>query len=174
MEHIALLEALIWRTHRAVEMAYHRPSTFISLMVDIAQNTAAWLMNLLSAPRIVTNVWHCLSFGCDNYNSINAFISDLDEKSANLCRTLRDKSARSLTNSIDSDDCDNRSFSNSFSGLPVKSRTDLLSFNFSKLLKTDWDKGSKKKVTEGDFVAEKFLKEFCELLEGFDVKGTNL
>lgn len=171
MEHITLLEALIWRTRQAIEAAYHRPPTFISVMMDIAQNTAKWLVNLLNAPRLVTNLWHCLFFDCDKYSSINAFSSVLDKKTLDARRTFRRRSSCSLNNS------DKRSdkfdLSNSFSGLPFRSRTDIFNFNFSKFLKTDWDRSKKRHANEGELIVDKFLSEFCELLEELDVKDTN-
>ncbi|CAG9767653.1 unnamed protein product [Ceutorhynchus assimilis] len=130
MEHIALIESLIWRTHHSVTLAYHRPSSFISFMMEVAQSTAE----------------------CDN--------------SANLCRSFQNQT---------SDTSRDRSlFLGSFSGPPVSSTIDIMGFNFSKFLKTDSNKDVVKKTAENsDFVGDGFLKQFCELVEAFDVKDTN-
>ncbi|ENN74860.1 hypothetical protein YQE_08630, partial [Dendroctonus ponderosae] len=168
MEHIALLEALIWRTHRSIAIAYHCRTSFISLMMDIACNTATWLVNLLNAPSIVTNLWHCLSFGCDDYSKISPFKLALSDESVDLLRTSRQTSASVNSESV----FRGLQFSESVSGVRVPSRTDVPSFNFNTCSKTDLAVNNHCNL-DADELSEKFLKEFCELVEGVDVKETN-
>ncbi|XP_050309624.1 folliculin-interacting protein 2 isoform X1 [Anthonomus grandis grandis] len=151
MEHITLMESLIWRTHRSVVSAYHRPSFFISLMMETFQNVASFLRNLQTAPRIVTNLWHCLSFGCDNLSNNYAFINELDDTS---CQTLPKDSHTELK-------------------VLSAPKTEFLGFNFSRILKTDWNLSEKRGGNREEVAADSFIKEFCELLEEFDVKDTN-
>ncbi|KAH1023887.1 folliculin-interacting protein 2 isoform X1 [Dendroctonus ponderosae] len=168
MEHIALLEALIWRTHRSIAIAYHCRTSFISLMMDIACNTATWLVNLLNAPSIVTNLWHCLSFGCDDYSKISPFKLALSDESVDLLRTSRQTSASVNSESV----LRGLQFSESVSGVRVPSRNDVPSFNFNTCSKTDLAVNNHCNL-DADELSEKFLKEFCELVEGVDVKETN-
>lgn len=152
MEHIVFIEALIWRARHSLEVAYHRRTAFISLMMELTQNTGVWLVNVLSAPRIVTNVWRSLSYTCDILGSCT--------KTLNSRRTFSPK-----TSSGDKllFSCEN--FKRRNSG----------PFRINSIFKTDF-----RTVPDGttmspkDFIAEKFLMEFCELLEEFDVKHTNL
>lgn len=160
MEHIVFIEALIWRARHSLEVAYHRRTAFISLMMELTQNTGVWLVNVLSGPRIVTNVWRSLSYSCDILGSLNEL---------HCARTLN--SRRTFLSKTSSSNNGNRLL---FSRENFR-RLNSGPFKFNSIFKTDI-----RMVPDGstmfpkDFIAEKFLQEFCELLEEFDVKHTNL
>ncbi|XP_066256859.1 folliculin-interacting protein 1 isoform X2 [Euwallacea similis] len=169
MEHIVLLEALICRTRRSIEIAYQRRTAFISLMVELTHNASTWLMSFLNTQQRGTNLWQSLSFTCDNNASINAFIMDCNNRGQTMRRTLRYK----FLNGSNSDNKYSRSDTYS-NGLQTRHGSDLFSFNFSRFLKSGRERTEKvDQHLEGDFVAEEFLRQFCELLEGFDAKHTN-
>lgn len=159
MEHIVFIEALIWRARHSLEVAYHRRTAFISLMMELTQNTGVWLVNVLSAPRIVTNVWRSLSYNCDILGSFN----ELNPVQLNSRRTFVPKTSSNSNGDRLQFSCEN--FRRRNSG----------PFRFNSIFKTDFrmapDVGTR---YPKDFIAEAFLKEFCELLEEFDVKHTNL
>lgn len=154
MEHIALLEALIWRTHRSIAIAYHCRTSFISLMMDVAYNTATWLVNLLNAPSLVTNLWHCLSFG----STINAFKLGLSVESVDFLKT-----SPQISDGV---------FSSGGNSNRDPSILEVRGYNFNSS-KTDLAVNNHGNI-DADVLGEKFLKEFCELVEGVDVKETNL
>lgn len=148
MEHIVFIEALIWRARHSLEIAYHRRTAFISLMMELTQNTGVWLVNVLSEPRIVTNVWRSLSYNCDILDSFN----ELNPVRLNSRRTFVPKTSSNSNDGRNSGP-----------------------FKFNSIFKTDFKMGPEVGTrSPKDFIAEAFLKEFCELLEEFDVKHTNL
>ncbi|XP_066147539.1 folliculin-interacting protein 1 isoform X3 [Euwallacea fornicatus] len=169
MEHIVLLEALICRTRRSIEIAYQRRTAFISLMVELTHNASAWLVSFLNTQQRGINLWQSLSFTCDNNASINAFIMDCNNRGQTVRRTLRYK----FSNGSNGDSKYNCSDTYS-NDLQTRHGSDLFSFNFGRFLKSGRERTEKVgQHPEGDYVAEEFLKEFCELLEEFDAKHTN-
>ncbi|XP_076269276.1 folliculin-interacting protein 2 [Rhynchophorus ferrugineus] len=168
MEHIALLDALIWRTRQSIEQAYYRPAVFISSMMDIAQSTACGLVNILNAPRILINLWQTLSTDCDNRISINSLVPE-----NGLRQTGRISSNEALWG-VEKNSCRMR-LVNSFNGYPTgkQDRTDVFNFSFVNFFKTDAEKNTRKGFGGEGFIGDKFLREFCELVEVYDVKDTN-
>ncbi|XP_030767830.1 folliculin-interacting protein 1 isoform X2 [Sitophilus oryzae] len=163
MEHIALLDAIVWRTRQSIELAYHRPNIFISSMVNIAQTTAWGLVNLLNAPRILINLWHCLSTDCDNRTSINASVPKFNCQNFISCRN--EKTVANVAPWSEN--------KTNFNGYSKLIRTDVFNFNLTNFLRTDSEKNGKRSLDGDCFIGEKFLKEFCELIEVYDVKNTN-
>lgn len=164
MEHISLIESMVWRARQVVEMAYIKSHNFASLMVELAQISAQYLVNLLSGSYLSMNLWLSLSNGCDNYNSISAF-SDKSLFSSCLCESQR----ADLSCSVSSSSSCGSGFKES------DSSGDFNLFNFTKFLKTD--PFNIKRNLFGDnrtVTAEKFVQDFCELLEDIDIKDTNL
>ncbi|KAL1491231.1 hypothetical protein ABEB36_011859 [Hypothenemus hampei] len=70
MEHVSLLEALIWRTRNVIEHAYLRPASFMSLVMEATEGVSEWLTNLLATPT-VKNLWLSrLRVDCDSSFSV--------------------------------------------------------------------------------------------------------
>ncbi|XP_060517829.1 folliculin-interacting protein 2 isoform X2 [Cylas formicarius] len=161
MEHIALLEAMLWRARCVVEAAYHKPPTFMSVMVDLSGSTAAWLLNLLNGPKILKNFWHSLSLNCDSGISISA-----SSKESVISRT---KSYDLVGNG---DDNGNLRLTNSFNGLQWLGKPEIFNFRLGKLLSADFG-GVRDSCGGVSDDYGKFVSEFCEILEALDIKSTN-
>ncbi|XP_044266324.1 folliculin-interacting protein 2 [Tribolium madens] len=155
MEHISLVESMLWRARQVVEVAYIKSQNFASLMVELANISAQYLVNLLSGSYLSMNLWLSLSNGCDNYNSISAF-SDKSLVGGDLS-------------------CSTSSLSSCGSGLKeAENSGDFHLFNFTKFLKTDPFNIKKNLFGENRIItAERFVQDFCELLEDIDIKDTN-
>ncbi|EFA03529.1 folliculin-interacting protein 1 [Tribolium castaneum] len=157
MEHISLVESMLWRARQVVEIAYIKSQNFASLMVELANISAQYLVNLLSGSYLSMNLWLSLSNGCDNYNSISAF----SDKSLVWC----DRDLSCSTSSVSS--CGSALKEADTSG-------DFHLFNFAKFLKTDPFNIKKNFFGENRIItAERFVQDFCELLEDIDIKDTN-
>lgn len=175
MEHIALLESMLWRARQATEIAYLRPNNFLSVLVKMVNLSSVWLTNLLSSPLLPINLWTSLHtrsddfFDCDNNNSIKCGVFD-EKETMNSLRSILNNSNSGL-------------FSNSFSGYNINllydNQNESYEFsllNITRLLKSEWDYFNSKLFGNynGNSLAEKFVQEFCELLDTVDIKDTNL
>ncbi|CAG9799424.1 unnamed protein product [Chironomus riparius] len=77
-EHMVLLEQMIYRLRTAAENAYINRQNFLQLMIKTWHITSQWLVDLFSAPRIVSPVWLSLSTGVKNSNNLaHEFMHDL-------------------------------------------------------------------------------------------------
>lgn len=160
MEHVALIEAMVWRARQIIEMAYIKSQNFASLMVEMASLSSQYLVNLLSGSHLAKNLWLSLSSGCDNYNSINAFSVSFSDKGASIFSDFVNTTQQETEFS---------SLSTSFNS----SGNEL--FNFSKFLKADPFNIKKNWFGENCIItADTFVQDFCELLEDIDIKDTNL
>ncbi|RZC36053.1 folliculin-interacting protein 1, partial [Asbolus verrucosus] len=158
MEHVSLLEVMLWRARQVVETAYVKSQNFASLMVEMAHFSAQYLVNLLSGSYLSMNLWLSISSGCDS-NSISAF---------------SDKTVPASELAEDFDGSISWSSSCSSAGAPTEQSGDFHLFNFSKFLKADPFNIKKSLFGESrNLTAEKFVQDFCELLEVIDVKDTN-
>jgi hypothetical protein len=63
MEHVALLESMLWRARQVVEIASVKLQNFTSLMAEMAHFSAQYLVNLLSGSYLSMNLWLSLSSG---------------------------------------------------------------------------------------------------------------
>ncbi|XP_045471501.1 folliculin-interacting protein 2 isoform X2 [Harmonia axyridis] len=177
MEHIALLESMLWRARQATEIAYLRPSNFLSVLMKMVNLSSGWLTNLISSPLLPLNLWTTLynnsdrldnHTDCDNNNSIKC--SDCSQK-----ETL--SSLRSLLNTSNSGLL---SASNSGDNINVLSDNQSEKYEFSfhnitRIIKNEWDYFNAKlfRNCNGNNLVEKFVQDFCELLDTIDVKDTN-
>ncbi|KAL3283642.1 hypothetical protein HHI36_006781 [Cryptolaemus montrouzieri] len=185
MEHIALLESMLWRARQAAEVAYLRPNNFLSVLVKMVNITSTWLTNLISGPTLPLNLWTSLYSNnsdisvnsdninncadCDNNNSIN---------SVNYQKVTRE-TFRSFLNTS------NVGHFGNFSDETMKSdnllsnsqneKSEFSFFNITRIIKNEWDNFHLKLSgnSDGNDLAEKFVHEFCELLDTIDVKDTN-
>jgi hypothetical protein len=170
MEHVALLESMLWRARQVVEIASVKLQNFTSLMAEMAHFSAQYLVNLLSGSYLSMNLWLSLSSGCDNYNSISAFSASVSDRNAPVFTPELVESQRADLSSS------NSSNSSCSTGMLKEndSSGDFHLFNFAKFLKTDPFNIRKNLFGESRIItAEKFVQDFCELLEDVDVKDTN-
>ncbi|XP_044751873.1 folliculin-interacting protein 2 [Coccinella septempunctata] len=173
MEHIALLESMLWRARQATEIAYLKPANFLSVLMKMVNLSSVWLTNLLSSPLLPLNLWTMLcnksdnNFDCDNNNSIKCDVYNSKE-TLNSLRSILNNSNGGLFNSFNGDNVnllsDNQSERYEFSFL-----------NITKMIKNEWDYFNSKLFGHctGNNLAENFVQEFCELLEAIDIKDTN-
>lgn len=183
MDHAALLESIVWRARQAVEGAYLRSHSFLSLMHDMADCVAQCLVDLFSGPHLSGSLWLSLSSGCDKVNSSNVNSDNKTVDSAKLTDLLKSVSYNSLGEKFKSNN--NRSCSSLNSSCEIESSAsdcssleksgDFNFLSFTRFLKSECNLSEKKCYNYGkNFVAEKFIRELCELLESVDVKHTNL
>lgn len=194
LEHAALVEALAWRARHGSEVAFLRHVNFLSLMSEVTKNTARWLIAFLTGPHLSMHMWRCLCASsrispsnCDSSSSINSKnYKDVDVVCQDFSRSL---SQDRLTSSVNNGgSCGNGCLSTSIdssavAGMGAEKTSDFTFLNLSRFFRGDCD--SKKSycgngACSGDdgvnrsFLAEKFVRELCELLESVDVKHTNL
>lgn len=185
MDHAALLESIIWRARQAVEGAYLRSHSFLSLMHDMADCVAQCLADLFIGPHLSGSLWLSLSSGCDKVNTSSVNSDNRIVDSAKLTELLKSASYNSLGQKCTTKSNNNRSCSSLNSscemGLSVsdcsgsEKNGDYNLLSFTRFLKSDCNLSEKKCYNYGkNFVAEKFIRELCELLESVDVKHTNL
>ncbi|XP_063902931.1 folliculin-interacting protein 2 [Zophobas morio] len=170
MEHVSLLDAILWRARQVVEIAFIKSQNFTSLMAEMAHFSAQYLVNLLSGSYLSMNLWLSLSNGCDNYNSISAFNASDSDKTASVFSPELCESQKADLNSS------NSSASLCSSGLfkETENSGDFHLFSFARFLKTDPFNIKKNLFGENRTItAEKFVQDFCELLEDVDIKNTN-
>lgn len=183
MDHAALLESIVWRARQAVEGAYLRSHSFLSLMHDMADCVAQCLTDLISGPHLPGSVWLSLSSGCDKVNiaNVNSDIKIVDSaKLTDLLKTascnslgLKSKSNNSRSCQSLNSSCEIESSVCDYGGSDKSSEFNFL--NLTRFLKSECNLSEKRCSTYGkNFVAEKFIRELCELLETVDVKHTNL
>lgn len=151
MEHATLIESMVWRARISTETAYRRRRNFVAQLYNTALNTARWLSDLLA-------------YGYLNNKNIRCFYpnqqpSSLEQQHLTL-------------------------FGDRCNGLGLG---DLAFAGLSRLWKTGtpWDfirnhrstnnnvKELNKSGTMTTSIAEKCLRDLCELLETIDVKDTN-
>lgn len=175
LEHSALIEAMVCRARWGAESAYTKPANFASLMFDVFKETSHWLVDLITGPTIGVYLWHTVGqrtkpgFGgnsnCDNSRLIsgkNATVSsDMSKTKSESCLgknlTINNRTKCNLTSSLLNID----SGSNGFWSILKPLNGDIFSSD-DKTFKT---------TNNSSLHAEKFLREFCELLESAD---TNL
>lgn len=164
MEHIALIESMLYRARQAIQYAYMRPNSFLSLLTKMVDISTNWLIKLLSGPTLTSNLWLSISnssYSCDN-SSICAFNNNKTEEQMirsmnyDLSENVNDFT-RSFNLLSNNDYCDNE-----FSFL-----------NITKFFKGEWDSILYIRKFPKQTASEKFISEFCELLETVDVKDTN-
>lgn len=185
MEHSALLESIVWRCRQGVEAAYLRSYNFVSLMYDMTDCIAQCLVDMFTGPHLASSLWLSLSTGCDKVNSVdvNGDIRTTDSaKITTLQKTAswNSFSSKILSNNsrscgLLSDSCKSENGACDF--LSAGRHGDFMFMNISKLLRHDLREclGERKTCSDDKkIVAEKFVKELCELLECVDVKHTNL
>lgn len=196
MEHAALIEAMMWRVRRGSEIAFLRHVNFLSLMSEVAANTTRWLMAFLTGPHLSAHMWKCLSsfsFNCDNITSITETRISDSSKDENLSNSSVYHHSLNRSFSLEhlnfSDSCASLT-SSVETTIPSDSntteKTEFITFlNLSRFFKNDSGYSMKRNecgnssVLNGvsgnrSFLAEKLVKELCELLETVDVKHTNL
>ncbi|XP_022903971.2 folliculin-interacting protein 2 isoform X2 [Onthophagus taurus] len=143
LEHSVLIEAMVWRLRHSAEIAYIRHTHFLSIMLDVTASTCSWLTSFLSGPQLSSHAWQALSSACDNSFSINDDSFKVSESSS------------ASQESLDS----------------IKTN-DFVFLNLSRFF-TGGDSKRTSECNKRNDVAQKFIKELCELLESLDIKNTN-
>lgn len=160
LEHVSLLELMVWRTRRGAEAAYLRHAQFLSLMLEVSAATSRWLTALLAGPQLASHMWLSLSPICDKFASINFSELICDGRDSYRTRSFRTAEGCDVN---ESDEFDRSS--------------DFTFLNLTKYLKSEWAmvtaRGSYG-CKEKNMVAEKYITELCELLDSVDAKTTNL
>lgn len=151
MEHAALIESMVWRARQGTEMAYLRPSNFLSVMLEVYDHISEWLVDFLSGPYLSGNMW--LTLNCDNNSSIKFSESMFNN------RTLMNFN------------CDVTYKSN---GSNAEANVDFPLLILTRLFKNENECHKKFHALNKNLTAEIFVKDLCELLETIDVKHTNL
>lgn len=178
----------MWRVRYGSEVAFLRHVNFLSLMSEVTTTTTRWLIAFLTGPHLSVHMWHSLSLStssnCDSSSSISrsrTFCKD----SVNCQNKGRSLSQDRLTSSVNSGvSCASLTNSICESTTTIGSSEKPAEFTFlnlSRFFRNDCDSkrsdygGSGVRGSDNrSFLAEKFVRELCELLESVDVKHTNL
>ncbi|KAK9869666.1 hypothetical protein WA026_003414 [Henosepilachna vigintioctopunctata] len=189
MEHIALLESMLWRARHATEIAYLRPNNFLSVLVKMVDVTSTWLTNLLSGPVLSLNFWTSLysvkyhnennSFNnnfvdCDNYNSIKISSANNQKEPSDILRSLYINS-NNISESLSHNFVEKLSKPSSVLSGSESEKPEFSFSNITKIIKNEWDVFNAKLFgnSNKNNLAETFIQEFCELLDNIDIKDTN-
>lgn len=203
MEHAAVLESMVWRARQGAELAYLRSHNFVSLMHEMADCVARWLLDLFSAPHLSTSLWLSLSSGCDRLSSISKLTESAKNEKTNNCGVKSSninnesllktnsgsvKSTCSNSSLVKTNSCGAKLGCNSSGACPCDvggcvcdgegpDRSGEFTFsNIMRFIRSESGMGGDRRSYGGGrgLVAEKFITELCELLESVDVKHTNL
>ncbi|GJQ67468.1 hypothetical protein Trydic_g8307 [Trypoxylus dichotomus] len=189
LEHAALIEALVWRVRHGAEVAFLRHVNFLSLMSEVTTSTARWLIGFLTGPHLSVHMWRSLSSSsspsnCDSSSSISGSRTLLKDgvDSQNLNRSIsQDRLSCSVNSGVSCTSLSNSLCESSGASSSVEKTTEFTFLNLSRFFRNDCD--SKRSDCGGSagacgsdnrsLLAEKFVRELCELLESVDVKHTN-
>lgn len=165
LKHAALIEAMVSRARVGTEKAYNKPISFASLMCEIHQEICQYLSDLLTGSFLNTYLWHEIdskekTSQKPTFLTNSLFNFSYKTKSENnLLKLCEGAEKRTRTESLR---CDlSRSVNNSFSELKSD---DII---------CDKKQSFEYKKNYSSHFANSFIKEFCEILEIFEVKQTN-